>query len=531
MLRVLMSVASLALLATAQTEDRVVRVRSLQPFLQPSLQSGRVIDSALPDEELQTVRDATIRNGNKSKTSWVLELLKDRHATNIKDGKLVLEADANARLALHGEKGAVNSCLADLDSMAATLTRSIEISVYSLPAQRTLPPAFITGDLLQKMLDATPPTWSARAVTRPGGSVKLGDARWTHYLRDHDAEVAEDSKIFDPKVDAIFQGLRVGATAHALPNDEILLHGSWLSSQNIDVTQASIGEDKPALDLPHNRTMHITFGGKVTNGDGLVVAGRRQDKQNTSFLYIIRARYLSRPAPRSNDLFVFPATAWSDATRTSWRLQAGWFVGLDGDSHPTLDEMPVLSPSNLASFLKPRDDGSAEMHGSTLIVRDDAGACANAESALQQLVDAQLHQAELRVTQTARGARLATMFVQPVLANMQAEVFVGTERALLADHEVEIAQEANITNPIVQIARAGVWSRVTGHVMERNWNVEGIWRTVSQRPALWRTQPQKPSLNIQMADYDTSTWSWDGPMPLGESQALSPYFSVELKTK
>ncbi|MGK0304041.1 MAG: hypothetical protein ACI89X_004944, partial [Planctomycetota bacterium] len=118
MLRVLLSVASLALLATAQTEERVVAVRSLQPFLQPSLQSSQAMDSALPNEDRSVGRDATLRGRGKAETAWLIALLKERHKKNLEGGQLILAVDENARVALHGTKGAVNSCLADIDSIA-----------------------------------------------------------------------------------------------------------------------------------------------------------------------------------------------------------------------------------------------------------------------------------------------------------------------------------------------------------------------------------------------------------------------------
>ncbi|MFT7536824.1 MAG: hypothetical protein ACI85K_002778 [Hyphomicrobiaceae bacterium] len=533
MLRVLLSVTSLALLATAQTEERVVAVRSLQPFLQPSLQSAGAMDSALPTDRQRSNRDVSQRGRSKHKTEWLISLLKERHKKNLEGGQLILSVDADARVALHGTKGAVNSCLADIDSIAATLTRSIEISVYQLAAfNGELPPAFIDGQALQAALAATPPLWSARAVTRPGGSVQLGDERWTTYVRDHDSEVAEDSYIFDPKVDHLFQGTRVQLTVHALPSDELLLHGSWLTSDSLQLSETSIGKGQPMVDLPYNRTAHISFGGRVTDGAGLVVAAHRDGKQGMSFLYAVRARYLSPPPQRANNLFVFPATAWTDSTRTGWSMRAAWFAGAnDKDSHPLLDGMPLMSPADLGNFLTPQAEGTARMAGSTLIINDNAAVCARAEAALGQLVDAQLQQAELRITQTSKNDHVATHIVQPVLANMQAEAFIGTERALIGDHEVEIAQEASSNNPTVKVVRSGVWSRLTGHAMARNWNVEGLWRSVKQLPSRYRMQSQEPALNMQLPDYKTSTWPWDGPMPLNTEQVLAPHFSVKLKTQ
>lgn len=137
MLRILMSVASLALLATAQSAERVIAVRSLQPFLAPSVQSDLALKSALPTEDDHNgASDATLRGTYRSKSQWLIALLKERHADAMDADNLTLNADENVRLAIEGTKGAVNACLADIDTIAATLTRSIEITAYQTAMRR-----------------------------------------------------------------------------------------------------------------------------------------------------------------------------------------------------------------------------------------------------------------------------------------------------------------------------------------------------------------------------------------------------------
>ena len=122
-------------------------------------------------------------------------------------------------------------------------------------------------------------------------------------------------------------------------------------------------------------------------------------------------------------------------------------------------------------------------------------------------------------------------FVQPVLANMQARAFLGRERALVADYEVEIAENSVASNPIVRNVYSGVWSRVTAHPMGRAWNVMGMWRTARQLPPRLRVQAAKHSRLLQLPEYRTSTWPWDGPLQTNKAMALSPQFSIELRTR
>lgn len=528
MLRVLLSVASLALLATAQSDERVIAVRSLQPFLSSSLQSSKGLTSALPTYDLAIARDATLRGEKGGQADWLIKLLQERHQTAIENDDLTLASDPNVRIAISGKKAAVNACLADIDSIAATLTRSIEITAYELPVPNgELPPAFIDGQALQSALDTTTPRWSARAATRSGGSVHLGDVQWTNYVRDQDAEVAEKSIILDPKVDSLFQGTRVSLTVHALPNEELLMRGSWLTSERLGLEVAAIGQKRATVHLPRHRTAHINFGGRITSGAGLVVSARRKADDGMEFVFVVRARYIAPPPQRANNLFVFPITAWQDATGTAWDIKPGPFVGNDSDGrHPVINERPLLSPKDLAMFVAP--DGNAIQDAGVLVVHDNAAICARAEAALQQLVDAQLSQAELRVAQTESNA---TSIVQPLLANMQSRAFIGTERSVIGDHEVEIASKAGISNPVVFIVRAGVWSRVAGHPMGRTWNIEGLWSSATQLQVQQHNQVGTPPMSMQLPDYKMASWPWDGQMATNKPQTLAPNFSVLVKTK
>lgn len=535
MLRALLCVASFASIMLAQSGEQAVAVRSLQPFLPPTLQTANTIVTALASNEGSWQRNATARTGanNDTDAGWLIALLNARHSKSIDAEELVLTVDANTRLAMRGNKGAVNSCLADLDAIASTLARSIEITAYRLPVPAgDLPPAFMSGATLQASIAAEAPLWSARAVTRPGGSVQIGDVQWTSYMRDQDVEVAKKADIADPKVDSLFQGTRMALTVHALPNDELLLHGSWLTSERISLEEFSTGKDQPSIDAPHNKTAYVTFAGRVQNGDGLLVAGKVIEDGGMSFVFAVRARYLTPPPGRADRLFVFPASAWSHATSTAWPLRPVRFVGEDDrGQHPIVDKTPVLGPEKLAAFVGSGGDGAVSMEGHVLVIDGSSAACAKAEARLKQLANAQLHGAELRIQAASSPTAAAAKFVQPVLANMQARAFVGRERALVADYEVEIAENSDASNPIVRNAYEGVWSRVTTHPMGRDWNVMGMWRTARQLPPRLRVQTAKESRLLQLPDYKTSTWPWDGPLQANKAMALSPHFSVELRTQ
>jgi len=528
MLRVIVVLASLVSALCAQSEDQVVAVRSLQVFRTPALQIGE----QHPFDEVgdnSYSRDAATRKDSDD-PKWVERVLAERHSDAVDSEDLRLVFD-DTRVILRGSKEAVNACLIDIDAMAAALSRSIEITAYRLPMPANgLPSAYSDQKSLQARLANTPPIWTATATTRPGGSVQLGDARWTSFVRDLDAEVAEKAKIHDPQIDATFRGVRVALTAHALPGDDLLLHGSWRIADGDDPVAIATGGEKPNVDFVSRRNGYVTFAGRVRSGDGLIVGAREASKDGMQFLFAVHARFTSPPPPPANDLMVFPASAWTTSIDASFSLRAGPFAGDDGNDRPPVLDLPLLSPENLPSLL---DDGEARitMHGPTLVVNDRNAACARAERALRELADAQLHGAELRVHRKAEGDQPSLSIVQPVLAGVPANAFVGKTYSLVTDFEVEIATESATSNPVVSSVRNGVWSRVVGSRRGQQWHVEGLWRRTRVLPSRTIHLRGREGMQLNLPDYVNSTWPWDGPMATGREHQLAPGFRVELNAK
>ncbi|MCK5945183.1 MAG: hypothetical protein KAI24_24555, partial [Planctomycetes bacterium] len=458
---------------------------------------------------------------------WLEKVLSSRHADALQRDELTFRLD-DARITLRGDKAAVNACLADIDAMAAALSRSIEVTAYRLPMPANgLPSPFSDGPSLQARIANAPPIWSARATTRPGGAVQLGDARWTSHVRDLDAEVAEEATIHDPKIDPSFRGERVALTVHVLPGDQLLLHGSWRIAEGDDAVEVATGGDKPNVDHFMRRTGYVTFAGTVRSGDGLMVGAREASKDGMQFLFAVHARFVGPSPPPTNDLMVFPASAWTTAVDASFSLRAGPFPGEERSDRPPVLDMPVLSPDNLAAFLKP-GEGTIAMHGSTLVVDDRNAVCARTELALRQLAEAQLHGAALQVHRRANGEMPSLAIVQPVLAGVPAHAFVGRTWSLVTDYDVEIAKGASTSNPIVTPVRGGVWSRLLAHRSGQGWHVEGMWRHTVLKPTRTLHLRGSEGMLLLLPDYVNTTWPWDGEMAVDREHELSPGFSVQL---
>ena len=529
MLRATLTLASFLSCLSAQGDDQVVAVRSLQAFRTPSLQRGaqpafdhRADGNSLP-------RDASAR-ADSVEPGWLLPFLEHRHAAALQRGDLTLVGDDNS-VALRGEKAAVNACLADLDAIAAALCRTIEVTAYRLPVPTNgLPSSYSDQKSLRTRLMAGQPLWTATATTRPGGAVQLGDARWTSMVRDVDAEVAEEASIYDPQVEATFRGARVAVTAHALPGGDLLLHGSWRVATGDAAAEVPTGGDRPNVQTATRRTSYLTFAGRVRSGDGLLVGAREEGEDGLQFVLAVHARYLGPPAPPANDLLVFPASAWHATVDASFSLRAGPLAGEEPGDRPPVQELPVLSPRNLAPLLG-AGEGEAAMHGPTLIVDASNAACARAEAALRQLADAQVHNAELRFVRKPESGQSRLEFVQPLLAGVPAHAFLGRTRDYVADFNVEVAKKATAANPLVSPVRDGIWSRVLGDHRGQQWFLEGLWR---QSLALSGSQLQlggAAPMTMTLPDYLNKTWPWDGRMPSDEPQVLETGFEVTLSAR
>ena len=513
-----------------QGDEWTVRVRSLLPFARPSLQLADQICTAIPGE---AVSDAPVRLDaavEQKPPIWVVTLLEHRHRTAVDAGRLSLvlthatkpgddENRDGASVVLRGRASDVAACERDLSSVAAALGRPIEVTAWRLPLpDGPLPATSWDPAALQQALQRTPPLWTARGRTRSGGALRLADERGIGILRDLDTEIAEQAKLHDPKIDVVFAGVRATLVVDALPPEELVLRGSWLLSEPVAMHEQEVCERTLTVDLPEHKTAWISFAGRVASGGALVVAGRGGGVGPDGFVLVLGARYLAPAAPEpAPDLLVRPVGALLGAATPvqvprSWPRpgeEATYFLRVDRDGG--------LATDDLLPLLNVQPPAEAWLEDKTLVVHGDPGACRQCEALLQQLAGG-LRAATLHTRAVTNTEALE--LVQPVLADRAAGAFVGRERAVVKDQEVEIAAKAQASNPVVGVAYSGLWLGATAARSGDGWHVNGVWSLAAHQEPRERQHADRVPMVLQLVDYRLTTLPWDAAMAANVEHAL-----------
>jgi hypothetical protein len=527
-----LALASAATAYAQQGDEWTVRVRSLLPFAVPSLQLPDAIWTALPGEAVSDAPARLDAAADQPAPSWVAELLERRHRTAVEAGRLTLTTLSDggsdeerprrtgASLVLRGRATDVGACERDLDAIAGALGRPIEVTAWRLPLpDGPLPPAVWDAAAVQQAVQRTPPAWTARGRTRSGGALRLAAERGIGILRDLDVEVAERAKLYDPKVDLALAGVRATATVDALPGEELVLRGSWFLSEQIALHEQDVGERSATVDCPEHRTAWVSFGGRITSGGALCVAGRGAGVGPEGFVLVLGARYLAPAAPEpAMDLLVRPVGALLAAPHVPQLTRAWPRPGEDMPSFGFPGRDAGLSADSLVAVLGVQSPGEASMEGNILIVGGDPAACRQCDALLRQLAG-ELRQAALLTRGVADGGAPLEL-MQPVLADQAAGAFVGRERSVVRDQEVEIASTAQAANPVIGVANSGLWLHAVAARNGANWHVAGTWSLAAHDEPRVREHDDRVRMVMQLVDYRTTTLPWDAAMAPNVEHAL-----------
>lgn len=524
---------SIAVCLPGQDAGFTVAVRSLAPFARPALQDPGGPASALPTEESYGMTPSLDPRGRTRVPEWPLEVLTARHRAAIDAGELSLQfgareqedqggkLDADTIVVVQGTQAAVAACVRDLDAMAECVARPIEVTAWRLPlADGPLPAAVWRADELRQRLAQAPPLWTARGRARSGSAVRLARETWRPHVRDLDVEVAEKSHIADPKVDAAFAGVRVSLIAHELPNDQLVLTGQWLLSEVVAVTEQGTGEGQPTIDTPEHRTAFATFSGRIASGGALVVSGRGGALGPNGFVLVVGARFVSPPAPDpAPDVLVRPVGAFLAGDRVTLPFAEFAWPGVDRSP-----ELPAggLSPQLLGEALAGAAGAGVQVHGGVCVAYGEPRTCQRTTVMLRELSEVLTGVAVHSTLRTAGGAAGADSIelLQPALLERTGAAFVGRERAVVQDFEVEIAARAEAANPVVRRARSGLSAHFRVAPLGSRLATAGLWLATTSEPPRERTLREKPPMTMQQVDVHAAAFPWDGEMPVDQELVL-----------
>ncbi len=350
-------------------------------------------------------------------------------------------------------------------ALVATLSArvTVQAELHRVAAGAKLP-ALASNDELGKVLGPQTLLWAGSANGRIGHPVAVRNERRTRYVRDADVEVAQDSKIGDPQVEVLFEGVGLLVEAHALAgSDDFVLFCQFALGERVGPTVThDIGiRESPILEAPLLQACSGTMSGRVAPGRALVLHGQVADQPGQ--VLVVRA---TRAAPRPDRPTELIPVSGLLTGAFAHRL-AGPQLELQLE-HADADDAAIAeieagwlgfaSPDELTGALEEalllsERDCAVTFVGSQLVL---TGPQAPRDEVLRLVTHWQsrwLRNGEVRCDSDrvdAQGNRTNRHRIGfPMLVGRQVYVASGHQTTAVVDYDVEIAQEAAIANPIV----------------------------------------------------------------------------------
>lgn len=461
-----------------QDPPRVLEILSLHSFAPPRhrVEMPR-LGSQLLDWESEDLQIDLSERTPAIDTDMIATILGDHELRALDDGELDLD-EQDSLLFVRGSAETVQRIKRAYAEIEALVQRSVTLHahVIALPeGGATIPKARLDGAETAALLDAADVIWSGRTSVPVGEPTSLGHHRFVPYLRDVDVEVAQKSSISDPIIRRFSEGLHILASAHALttPGDVVVeaLY-SFSEQQGPMQTLPTRVKDQPSLDTPHLREMSGAFSGRLASGGSLVVSGWGT-AGGPNVAIVLTAELDAMPqtshitalpisALTSSELGYLP-TSWEDESQ-GWPTSIAQVANLD-----SVESEPSLSSDLLQDMITTRLPQFEESEDCALIntdrylwVRGPAAVRRQAVQLVAQLEQRFLVDDEHELTVSGTNGALWSVRT-PALRDRWHALFCGSETTVIADYEVEIAQNSAIANPVVRSVFSGIAGRFCAH--------------------------------------------------------------------
>jgi hypothetical protein len=355
---------------------------------------------------------------------------------------------------------------------------SIRVGIYLIPrasvAQFSAAP--LTKDQADRLRGSEQLLAQATVHHATPFHVKVG--RSNSYLGDFSVEVAQESRIADPEVFQLWDGLSAKLMVGLMANGELCVQGKLRIS---DLLEMRIKDCEATwlgrLQLPTVQFQSVWTSGCFESGGGLLIGAAGADSDN---LVMITATKLTQS---SN------AVAGADIIATVLCQVSDPALPRLG-SVEAEDSLPLLSTDDLSEALRAlidvempsRDqDPFLWVDRGGAVVGANAGVQAKCRDAVKALEAEYARTANLELrygyTNSAAGrnlpedeAGLAQMaasldgrMLTSSMLNADFQIIAGREQAIIAGYDVEIASKSQIADPIVKAVFSGVWFRGNLH--------------------------------------------------------------------
>jgi hypothetical protein len=380
--------------------------------------------------------------------------------------------------------------VADLQALSQSL--EVELRAYWVP-KAAAPAAWLDDGAARALIGAQPELGTARV--RSGASVDLGVRRTRSFLASFDVEVASDANAAEPRIGRVHSGRTLHLRAcrveggRAVHVAGLFDHAQERETQRFEPKSSDLG----VLQQPTVDSVQVAFSGKIPSGGWLTVsvAGRG------ALDGVVLVQATTQPDPAAPARWRGFDVALLESPVSEWPMPEPETDGLLDEESEPLQHRPALATSTLAqgaegllrvgkrsklsSLSRSSSPSPTWMPGLLLLPVAEADACAEVE----QLARAALAERARTHELVVRHGELVVR--GPASQGGWLRVLAVSERSVLADYALEIAQEAWIPQPQLRRVLTGFALEGVVHdgvFVARAWRASGgVGETLSRAEA------------------------------------------------
>lgn len=525
----------IALPGMPQGTQLALEVRSLLPILgRPALEHDTPFGSLLTRMRQQVDFLATDEVEPLS-GEHVVEILHRMNEAAVERSKLEIERHGG-NLVLRGESAAVAAALQTLDRLTAVAAVPLLVQASLHAIGDVLPPTVLGAEDLARFRASHPSLWSAAAVTRPGGPVALGQSQRVPYVRDINVEIAQRSEAAVPVRDELVEGIALAVAPHTLAaSADLVAFVQFAVGQRRDETRTyhTNNRNHPALDQPELDSCFGTAAARIPAGGALAitVSGSALDGPRWTLLVSVRVT-APPPDPDIGGGRLLPVSALASAALGTGSPPPAGTILFDPDPQAYLHDL-MLTPDDQQAALGIHaltemllaaigtEELSCDHCGGFLLVRGGREQTAAAERLLAALQDRLLVNDSLRATiASPDAAGPMHQVAMPMLRERTHLLWRGRETTAVGTMNLEVAQQAKIHDPVVQLLQHGLWLRARSSHADPTAHLELLAQLQTIGPIRRRGLDPAQIGDLQLRDVATAQWSHHGPVASGSELDL-----------
>jgi hypothetical protein len=344
-------------------------------------------------------------------------------------------------------------------------------------------------------------------------------------------EIAQQSSASYPVLDAFFEGTAVALEVHSLASSQdLVLYAQFACGQRRGEPRALLDGNAlhPALDVPDLDAMFGTMSGRIASGGAIALCASGHTAGGPQRVLLLSARYSTPPVDASlGGTALLPISALTSNAlhvhaRTppiTYRIEQENEYGVNVDESDQIPWGRVDTDVLMTMVRRVLGDefenqgGSLSHSGPFLLIHGTRPQQGAVEALLSALQDRILVNAALRATAVwSEGGTALHDVTMPMLQGRSGLLFRGRETTSLADMGLEVAQEASLHDPKIDLVQSGLWlrMRLTPGTPAPHAELSLLVRQASES----RRRPLEPARigDLHLIDVDVASWEHQGAL-------------------